>query len=121
MRNTVALLEKTLAHQAVGEDEAKGLLKVIAGYAYALTTLDRYDHGRLTVESTTAPSGFVLDYDEAMHLVASMKGEFDGLFGIEKDHGFKSALGAIYQTFDDKDVYRSVEEKAAHLLLSFPD
>jgi len=42
------------------------------------------------------------------------------MFGIEKDQGFKSALGAIYQTFDGKDVYRSVEEKATHLLLSFP-
>jgi len=83
LRNTVALLEKTLAHQAVGEDEAKGLLKVIADYAYALTTLDRYDHGNLDIGGTTTPSGFVLDYDEAMQLVTSMKGEFDGLFGIE--------------------------------------
>jgi len=45
-----------------------------------------------------------------------MKGEFDGLFGMEKDQGFKSALGSIYQTFDDKEVYPSVGEKAAHLL-----
>jgi len=42
LRNTVALLEKTLASQQIGLDEAKGLLKVIADYAYALTTLDRY-------------------------------------------------------------------------------
>ena len=45
-----------------------------------------------------------------------MKGEFDGLFGIEKDQGFKSALGAIYQTFDGKELYPSVEEKGANLL-----
>ena len=30
LRDTVALIEQTLAHQVVGEDEAKGLLKVIA-------------------------------------------------------------------------------------------
>lgn len=100
LRNTVALLEQTLAHQAVGEDEAKGLLKVIADYAYALTTLDRYDHGSLEVSGTSASTGFVLAYDESMAVVASMKGEFDGLFGMEKDQGFRSALGAIYQTFD---------------------
>jgi len=116
LRDTVALLENTLAHQAVGEDEAKGLLKVIADYAYALSTLDRYDHGSLEVVGTASATGFVLAYDEAMKLVASMQGEFDGLFGIEKDQGFKSALGAIYQTFDGKAVYPSVEEKAAHLL-----
>ncbi|MBW2186030.1 MAG: Fic family protein [Deltaproteobacteria bacterium] len=45
-----------------------------------------------------------------------MKGDFDGLFGIEKDQGFKSAIGTIYQTFDSKELYPSAEEKAANLL-----
>ena len=53
LRNAVGLLEKTLSHQPVGLDEAKGLLKVLGDYAYALTTLDRYDHGTLTIEETT--------------------------------------------------------------------
>jgi len=53
LRNTVMLLEKTLHHQAVGEDEAKGLLKVMSDYAYALATLDRFDHGTLAIEGTT--------------------------------------------------------------------
>jgi prophage maintenance system killer protein len=117
LHNTVSLLEKTLAHQAIGEDEAKGLLKVIGDYAYALTTLDRFDHNSLEIENTSgAVSDFLLGYDQAIQIVNSMKGEFDGLFGLEKDQGFKSALGSIYQTFDDKEVYPSVEEKAAHLL-----
>jgi len=116
LRNTIALLEKTLANQPVGEDEAKGLLKVIADYAYALTTLDHYDHGELAVVGTTPPTGFTFGYEEGMQIVASMKDEFGGLFGQEKDQGFKSALGAIYQTFDGKEVYPSIEEKAAHLL-----
>lgn len=29
---------------------------------------------------------------------------------------FKSSIGAIYQTFDGKEVYPTIEEKAAHLL-----
>ena len=110
------LLEKTLNHQAVGEDEAKGLLKVISDYAYALSTLDRFDHGTLAVEGTTPPTSFMLEYDQAMDIVKSMKTDFDGLFGLEKDQGFKSALGAIYQTFDGNEVYPSIEEKAANLL-----
>jgi len=48
--------------------------------------------------------------------VASMKGDFGGLFGLEKDNGFKSALATIYQTFGGKELYPSVEEKAANLL-----
>ena len=38
------------------------------------------------------------------------------LFGQEKDKSFKSSIGAVYQTFNGKDIYSTVEEKAAHLL-----
>jgi len=34
------------------------------------------------------------------------------LFGREKDESFRSSIGAIYQTFDGKDLYPGVEEKA---------
>jgi len=39
-----------------------------------------------------------------------------GLFGREKDKGLAAAIGAVHQTFGGRDVYPSVEEKAAHLL-----
>jgi prophage maintenance system killer protein len=39
-----------------------------------------------------------------------------GLFGLEKDQSFSGSIGAIYQSFDGKDLYPSIEEKAAHLL-----
>ncbi len=34
--------------------EAKGLVQLVADYTYALETLDRYDHDRLSVEEITA-------------------------------------------------------------------
>ena len=116
LRKTVTLLEQTIAQQEIGLEEAKGLLAVITDYAYALTTLDRYDHGTLSIGSTTQNSDYLLGYDEAISIIASMKGEFGGLFGLEKDDGFKSALATIYQTFGGKELYPSVEEKAANLL-----
>ncbi len=116
LRKTVTLLEQTIAQQEIGLEEAKGLLAVITDYAYALTTLDRYDHGTLSIGSTTQNSDYLLGYDEAISIVASMKGEFGGLFGLEKDDGFKSALATIYQTFGGKELYPSVEERAANLL-----
>jgi prophage maintenance system killer protein len=116
LRRTVGLLEKTMVSQAVGLDEAKGLLRVITDYAYALTTLDRYDHGRLAIEKTTRPVPYILTYESAMEIVMSMKAGFGGLFGLEKDKGFASALGTIYQTFGGEELYPSVEEKAANLL-----
>ncbi len=116
LRRTVTLLEKTIANQPIGFDEAKGLLKVITDYAYALTTLDRYDHGTLSIEETTRPADYILAHEVAVTIVDSIKAEFGGLFGVEKDEGFKSALATIYQTFDGKELYPSIEEKAAHLL-----
>ena len=116
LRRTVGLLEQTVAHQAIGLDEAKGLLQVITDYAYALTTLDRFDHGALVIEGVTRPARYIMTYEAAMEIVGSMKSGFGGLFGLEKDQGFKSALGAIYQTFGGDELYPSIEEKAANLL-----
>lgn len=111
MRRTVELLARTLANQELVSDTGKEVLRVITDYAYALNLLDRYDHGTLAIEETTRQALRVINYDEAIAIVASMKGEFEGLFGIEKDQGFKSALGTIYQTFDGEELYPSVEEK----------
>ena len=116
LRRTVGLLEQTLVHQAIGLDEATGLLQVITDYAYALTTLDRFDHGTLAIEQTTRPAPYMMTYEAAMGVVTAMKTGFGGLFGLEKDQGFKSALGAIYQTFGSEELYPSIEEKAANLL-----
>ncbi len=116
MRQTVELLARTLTNQELVTETGQDVLRVINDYAYALATLDRYDHGTLAIEETTREALRVIDYDEAIGIVQAMKGEFDGLFGIEKDQGFKSALGAIYQTFGGNELYPSVEEKAANLL-----
>ena len=116
MHRTVELLARTLESRELVSETGRDVLRVIGDYAYALTLLDRYDHGTLAIEETTGKALHVIEYDEAIDIVASMKGEFDGLFGIEKDQGFKSALGAIYQTFGGNELYPSVEEKGANLL-----
>ena len=38
------------------------------------------------------------------------------LFGNEKDDSFKGSIGNIYQSFAGKDIYPTLEEKAANLL-----
>jgi hypothetical protein len=116
MGRSVDLLTRTLANQELVNDTGKEVLRVIGDYAYALTTLDRFDHGTLTFEGTSGQAAFALDYERGIEIVRSMMTDFDGLFGQEKNQGFKSALGAIYQTFDGKDLYPTVEEKTASLL-----
>lgn len=116
MQQTVALLARTLTNQELVSDAGRDVLRVIDDYAYALATLDRYDHGTLAIEGTTRQALHVISYDEGIRIINAMKGDFNGLFGLEKDQGFKSALGAIYQTFGGEELYPSVEEKGANLL-----
>ena len=50
-------------------------------------------------------------------LIAQMKSDFDSsIFGKPKDKSFKSSINQIRQTFDNKDLYPSLEERAAMLL-----
>lgn len=120
LRNAVDLMGRILAEKAVSGDEAQGLLKVITDYSLALRLLDQYDHQQLRLQGTTETARFELTYEGAMDGVARMKatmGEFaGGLFGQEKDKELESAIGAVYQTFGGRDLYPSIEEKAAHLL-----
>ncbi len=96
--------------------DAKQVLSVIERYTAALNLLDDYDHRKIK-KTTGKKSTYVLKYEECRALIDEMRfGAESGLFGSEKDDSFKSSIGAIYQTFDGKDVYRSMEEKAANLL-----
>jgi len=120
LQDAVALMGRILAEKSVSSEEAQGLLKVITDYSLALQLLDQYDHQQLRLHGTTETSRFKLTCAAAMDAIAEMKESMGdlagGLFGLEKDKGLESAAGAIYQTFGGRDLYPSVEEKAAHLL-----
>ena len=118
LKQTVKLLGNVIGTKALNTDEAIGLLKVVTDYAYALEVLDRYDHQVLEIEATSPKELFQITYPAAIEAIKSLKDKFGGssLFGNEKDESFQGSLAAIYQTFGGKDLYPSVEEKAANLL-----
>jgi len=118
LRQTVKLLGNVIERKALNMEEATGLLKVITDYTYALDVLDQYDHQVLQIGATTKEELFQINYPEAMKAIKGLKDKFGGssLFGNEKDESFQGSLAAIYQTFGGKDLYPSVEEKAANLL-----
>lgn len=119
LKDIVALMSRTLSLQErPTQDEYSGLFRVISDYVYALDTLDHYDYQALTVEKTTDQEPFHATYENAMEAITILKEKFGGstLFANEKDDSFKSSIGQIYQTFDGKELYPSVEEKAAMLL-----
>lgn len=118
LKQAVNLLEKVAYTKSLTGNEAQGLIKVLSDFTVALDILDRYDHQQLSIVQTTTKEVFRITYSEARKAIEELKGTFGGssLFGKEKDQSFRSSLTAIYQTFDGKDVYPSVEEKGAHLL-----
>ena len=118
LKRTIAIMTEVLAAKSETKDEAIGLLRVISDFAYGLDTLDRYDYQQLEITDTTADEPFRATYESAMEALQVLKAQFGAsdLFAREKDGSFHSTMGAIYQTFGGRDLYPSVEEKAANLL-----
>ena len=102
--------------RAENQLDAQQVLSVVESYSAALDMLDDYDH-----QTMSKPKGnkatYVLSYEECREVIDKMKFASDSdLFGNEKDDSFKGSIGAIYQSFGGKDLYPSLEEKAANLL-----
>jgi len=118
LKQTVKLLSNVIHQTELSADEATGLLQVITDYTYALDTLDKYDYQSLEIDNTTIKEPFRATYKNAMEAIDILRRKFGSgkLFGNEKDESFQSSINTIYQTFDEKDLYPSVEEKAAMLL-----
>ena len=118
LKKVVYLQEKVFSAHALQQDEAEGLLKVIAEYMQALDILDDYDHQRLKLPQKPAKEVHHITYSEAKKAIQKLGEQTgaSGLFAKEKDDSFKGSLENIYQTFDKKELYPSTEEKAAHLL-----
>lgn len=96
--------------------DVEQVLDVVNAYSTALDLLDGYDHQTIAKPKAKGRS-VALSYEECRRFVDSMKFAADSpLFGNEKDGSFKSALGAVYQSFGGKDLYPSSQEKAANLL-----
>ena len=97
--------------------DAEVLTSVINEYTKALDLLDDYDHQTLQ-KPKGAKADYVLTYKEAREIINLMKfSERSSVFGVEKEEGkLEGILGQIYQNVFGKELYPTVEEKAAHLL-----
>jgi prophage maintenance system killer protein len=118
LKQAVSLLDKVAGTKELSGNEAQGLLKILNEYSSALDLLDQFDHQKLKVPKSRTKELFRISYKDAIKAIEGLKEKFGGseLFGREKDTSFKSSLDGIYQTFDKKDLYPSIEEKAAQLL-----
>ncbi|MEK7094578.1 MAG: virulence protein RhuM/Fic/DOC family protein [Patescibacteria group bacterium] len=98
------------------------VLELVSAFANTWVSLEAYDEDRLIAVGATKKnvaitagqlSGALLKFKQEL----IKNGEASELFGIERHEGSVAGIvGNIMQTFGGKPLYKSVEEKAAHLL-----
>ena len=114
---TVDLLRRTTNNQIENLDPMiKELLSITAQFADGFEVLDNYDHEQLEAVGRTKRKSVKITDKELLKEIKKMSTQFGGLFGIPKDESFASSIGQIYQSFEGKDLYPTLEEKAATLL-----
>lgn len=118
LKQAFRLMAEFAEQRELSGDEAASLLRVVADYSDALDLLDDYDHQRVRVCDVTSGEVLALSLDEAHRIIDRMREPFGSLalFGREKDAGLEGSLTAMLQTFGGKELYPSLEEKAATLL-----
>lgn len=117
LKTGIQILSTTLKDHIKTLGEAKDLTILLDQFEKGLTLLDDYDHEALDQKGAHRKRAKSIDYEGFKVVIDAMKSDFrSDIFGQEKDNSFKSATRQIYQTFDDKDLYPSLEEKAATLL-----
>lgn len=122
MVGKIEFIQQTLEKRELNKLESDSLLSVIHDYANSWKYLKEYDDGQLKLIRSKNKEKKHLDYDYIRREIDALKGELmkkgdaSELFASERDETFKGILKTIYQTFGGKELYSSLEEKAAHLL-----
>ena len=97
-------------------NEAQEIIKVINNYSNALDLLDDYDHKRIIKPNGTKDNKKIT-YEDCLNIITKLRFSNDSdLFALERNQGLKEIIGTIYQSFDGKDLYPTIEEKAANFL-----
>ena len=114
LEKTVKLID--IASRVDSKADTREIIRVINDYSKGLDLLDGYDHRTLKkIKGKTSDK--IITYEECINVIRNLKfNEASDLFALERDNGLNAILGSIYQTFNGKDVYNSIEEKCANLL-----
>lgn len=123
LRGVLDLLATTLEKHQLADETGLEVVQLVRRYGLSWQLLLQYDEDRLSM-----PLGRKENASVAFNLAFARRGivclrdelaarnEATELFGRERGKELIGILGAIHQTFDGRDLYPSIEEKAAHLL-----
>ena len=110
---TIELVNNALEY--TNNTEIKDVIKIINNYSKALLMLDNYDHN--IIKKSSNNTTIKIGYNNCIKIINELKqNEQSKIFALEKNNGLLSIINDIYQTYDNKDLYPSKEEKAANFL-----
>ena len=101
--------------------QSQEILDLLSEYSKAFSLLESYDAGTLT-EPEGRQAKFVLKYEDCVEIIKNVRAGLirgkaaDSLFGLQRSKMFEGVIKNIYQTFDGKELYGTIEQKAANLL-----
>jgi prophage maintenance system killer protein len=122
LQKTLSFIQETIKSRQLNQSETDSLLSVLKDYTQSFLLLNQYDEGRVQVAKGAIKSTKQFTYEFIRPAINELKSrlikleEATPLFGAERDGSFGGVLKTIYQTFGGKELYESLEEKAAHLL-----
>lgn len=112
LKTGIRILSRAITQQATAEDS-----QMLQIFARGLELLDDYDHEQLDTKGKTIRETVYPDMKEYEELIKKMRSTFTSdVFAKSKDKGFESAVKQIVQSFNGKELYQSIEEKAAMFL-----
>lgn len=115
----MTLVRRLTTRNELDAGEANGILEVITKYAGSFKTLEEYDEGHIDLSfMSKRRKGRELTVEMCMRAVESLRENVGGseLFGKERNGSFEGSLTAVFQSYNDKELYPSIQEKAANLL-----
>lgn len=119
VEEVMRLVRRLTERSLLDAGEANGIIEVISKYAGSFKTLEEYDEGHIDLSfMNTRKRGRELTIETCQKAVSQLRENVKGseLFGKERNGSFAGSLSAIFQSFNGKELYPSVAEKAANLL-----
>lgn len=119
VENVMGIVRRLTARLELDAGEANGVLEVISKYAGSFKMLAEFDDGRIDLRFLNhTKKGRELTNEMCERAIEQLRRSVKGseLFGKKRGGGFDGSLAAIFQSFDDRELYPSVAEKAANLL-----
>ena len=123
LENVISIIKKTISLDDLSKDELKWILEIITKYTQTWVALAKYDEWEIKGEGKTTQLQFKLETQNALQAIKKLKESlikqwqaWEGFWQLRDKAWLENIFANIYQTFGWKEVYPTIEQKAANLL-----